>query len=150
MKRLLFGLLALTALVFVGCENDGGGGKSSKFEGEWAFVADYDDEYGWDYYYGESDTYVKISSDGVCYVYEASNWDGYPFSKGYFECSRDDFQFDCSFRFTIDGSKGYCEPDNDWEVTDMYIENGKLYMKDGNDSDGYCEMYERIKGFEED
>lgn len=39
MKRIVFSLLALTALVFVGCENDGGG-KSSKFEDEWAFVAD--------------------------------------------------------------------------------------------------------------
>ena len=147
MKRILFGLLALTALVFVGCEIDGGG-NSLKFEGEWAFVAAYDDEYGWDYYYDGCDVYVKIS-DGVCYVYETDDWDGYPFSNGYFECSREDFELYCSFRFTIDGAKGYCEPNNEWETTDMYIEDGKLYMRDGNDSDGYCEMYERIKGFKE-
>ena len=149
MKRIVFGLLALTALVFVGCEKDDGGNLSI-FEGEWAIVADYENEDGWDYYYDGSDIYVKISSDGVCYVYEADDWDGYPFSKGYFECSRDDFKPYCSFRFTIDGAKGYCEPNNEWEVTDMYIEDGKLYLRDGNDSNGYCEMYERVKGFKED
>ncbi len=148
MKRIVFGLLALTALVFVGCENDGGG-NSSKFEGEWAFVADYDDEYGWDYYYDESDVYVKISGNSIA-IYEANDWNGYSFGNGYYECSRDDFQPYCSFRFTIVGAKGYCEPNNEWEVTDMYIEDGKLYMRDGNDSDGYCEMYERVKGFKED
>lgn len=149
MKNLLFGLMALCALTFVSCEKDGNGGKSSKFEGEWAFVGDYDNESGWDYYYDESDVYVKISSDGVCYVFDANNWDGYPFNEGYFECSRDDFQPYCSFRFTIDGANCNCEPDNEWEVTDMYIKDGKLYMKDATDSDGYCEMYERIKGFRE-
>lgn len=146
MKRIVFGLLALTALVFVGCENDGGG-NSSKFEGEWAFVADYDDEYGWDYYYGESDTYIKISGNSIA-IYEANDWDGYSFGNGYYECSRDDFEYIISTTFNVSGGKGYL--DGIGEAGYLEISDGKLYRYYTEDEDGYCEMYERVKGFKED
>lgn len=146
MKRILFSLLALTALVFVGCEIDDGG-NSSKFEGEWAFVADYDDEYGWDYYYGESDTYIKISGNSIA-IYEAEDWDGYSFGNGYYECSRDNFEYIISTTFNVIGGKGYL--DGIGEAGYLEISDGKLYRYYTEDEDDYCEMYERVKGFKED
>ena len=146
MKRIVFSLLALTALVFVGCEIDDGG-NSSKFEGEWAFVADYDDEYGWDYYYGESDTYIKISGNSIA-IYEAEDWDGYSFGNGYYECSRDNFEYIISTTFNVIGGKGYL--DGIGEAGYLEISDGKLYRYYTEDEDDYCEMYERVKGFKED
>lgn len=138
--------MALGILTLVGCENNGGG-SSSKFEGEWAFVADYDNVYGWDYYYDEADTYIKIRDNRIA-IYEAIDWDYCSFSDGYYDCSRDNFEYIISTTFNISGGKGYI--DGIGEEGYLEVKNGKLYRYYTEDEDGYCEMYERVKGFKED
>ncbi len=145
MKRILFGLLALTALVFVGCEKDGNGG-SKEFNGRWAFVADYDNDYGWDYYYNESDTYIEISGNQIA-IYEAIDWDNCFFEGGYYFCSEENFEYIISTTFEVRGDKAYF--DGLAEAGYMQIKGGKLYRYYTEDEDGYCEMYERVKGFRE-
>ena len=145
MKKLLFLLIALTTLTLIGCENDGES-SSSKFDGEWAIVADYDDEDGWDYYYDESWYYIVISGNSL-EVYEPDNWGGYSFKNGYYYCSRSNFRYSFDASFTIEGKKAYFNPNED-EYTYMEIKNNKLYLYDSDTpEDGYCEVYERVNGF---
>lgn len=137
--------MALSALALSSCEDNGSEESSPNFDGKWAFVGDYYDGDGWDYY-RETDIMLKISGDR-CDVYCANGWDAYLFEDGYFyDCSESDFTLDCSLTFTVDNGKAIFEYPNDWEVTDMYIKDGKLYLHDATD-DGYREMYERVKGF---
>ena len=84
-------------------DNDG----ASKFDGEWAFVAEYDNQYGWDYYYDESDIYIKVCDNSIAF-YETDEW-GFSFDNGNYECSRDDFEYVVSATLEIDGDRAYFE-----------------------------------------
>jgi hypothetical protein len=149
MKKLLFCLMALSALILSSCE-DNGGDSSNTFEGKWAFIADYDDEDGWFYYYDEAYEYIEIIGNSfIFYEYDGALEPS--FKNGYYNCSEDDFYRDSDkYTFTIDGNKAYFAPNAD-EYTYMEIKNGKLYLYDTDTpDDGYCEMYERVKGFNKD
>lgn len=137
--------MALGMLTLVGCEKEDD--YSTDFSGMWDFVADYDNEDGWDYYYDESNAYIKISGNSVA-IYEANDWDGYSFGNGYYECSRDDFEYVISTTLKLKGDKAYLE--GVAEAGYLQIKDGKLYRYYTEDRYEYCELYERIKGFTED
>lgn len=146
MKHFLWKLLAFTLIVLVGCDKSDEG-NSSKFEGEWAFVADYDNEDGWDYYDDKSDAYIKISGNSIA-IYEANDLDGYSFGNGYYECSRNDFEYVISTTFKLKGDKAYL--DGVAEAGYIQLKDGRLYRYYTEDRYESCELYERIKGFTED
>ena len=79
-KQFLSVFFALSLIALVGCESDNGA-SSLDFEGEWAYVGEYDNEDGWDYYPEESNFYAAIT-DNTVDIYGA--WDDYYFQNGYY------------------------------------------------------------------
>lgn len=143
MKKILFVLFVLAAFIFVGCESNDNDG-ASKFDGEWAFVAEYDNQYGWDYYYDESDIYIKVCDNSIAF-YETDEW-GFSFDNGNYECSRDDFEYVVSATLEIDGDRAYFEVFD--EAGYLEVKGEKLYYYP-EDEDGYYMLFERIKKFTE-
>ena len=145
MKKLLLGLIVMTTLALTGCEKDDSY-NLSKLEGEWALVGEYDDYFGFEYYYDESDAYINIKGNEI-EIYETHDW-GYLFKNGYYQCSRDDFYHVITLPFELRGGGGYFKDDYD----DVYIElnRGKLYYYYVNDEDGLFLIFERIKSFTKD
>ncbi len=57
------------------------------------------------------------------------------------------YRYESNGTFEVRGDKAYF--DGLAEAGYMQIKGGKLYRYYTEDEDGYCEMYERIKGFRE-
>ena len=143
--------MTLTLLSLCGCENGGNGDEhsvSTNFDGMWGIVADYVFDDGFTYYYSDSWYLIKVSENDMT-VYESDN-DGYPFERGYYDCSRSNFTYSFSTSFTVKDNKAYFQPNED-AYTYMKIKDGKLYLYDAYSlEDGYFEVYERVKGFTRD
>lgn len=145
MKKLLFCLMALSALVLSGCE-DNGDGATNQFSGTWAITVEYDNESGIEYY-SECDQIIKVNDNSIRF-YESVDWDGYSFEDGYLDCSEDDFDFLLSIPYEKKGSKGYFSTLISGE---MEIKNGQLYVYNYDaDAEGYYAICERVKGFLKD
>ena len=153
MNRLILCVSSLMFLFCVSCSDQTGtmsddGRTPSTFTGMWALVADYDSEYGYERY-DKTDDIIEFG-DGFIYYYgtDAPDYEGYPFSGGYFVCSRDNIsnypgEYDT---YRVRGNTCYL---TDYYAEDEYmkIKGGKLYWY--YDDDCY-EVYEYVRGFKYD
>lgn len=149
MKKLLFCLMALAALIMVGCEKEDNN-YSTDFSGMWAYVAEYDSEYG-TYVYDKVDEVLSFEG-GRVKIYSTRLDSGYDFKNGYLHCSRSDLYDPSTFSVELHQDKCYLyevyqgEPEN---IGYLQIKGDKLYWRYDDDDDFY-DIYERIKGFTED
>lgn len=141
MKKLLFCLMALAALILVGCEKEGK--LSTDFSGMWAFVADYNVKNG-KTTYDKVDEVLSFEGSRIKLYYTKRD-EGYNFKNGYMECSQRDLYDPSIYTFELHNDKCYPYYDGDG-LGYIQIRGNKLYWY--NDRGDY-DVYERIKGFTE-
>lgn len=152
MKKFMFLFVALSALLFAGCqkgEYDSVRVDGKNIAGMWAFVAEeYQDEYY--NYEDEVDTILIIDGKKATIYYHPEDY--FEFRDGYiYGTSLDEFETDEEGSYTIvdDYLTIYGIP-----MMEIDVENGRLALspvigEDFFDGDDYTLDLERLKGFKE-